>query len=145
MVGGVDFEATEFNRATQAERQVGSTFKPIVYAAAIESKKFTAGTIVQDAPIVFNTLKSQLWKPENFGEDYLGDITLRNALAQSRNVVTIRVLDVIGLDPVYQMARRLGITAKMDLDLSMGLGSVSITMPEMARAYSAFEIGRAHV
>jgi penicillin-binding protein 1A len=141
MVGGVDFKATEFNRATQASRQVGSTFKPVVYAAAIESKRFTAGTIVQDAPIVFNTLKSQLWKPENFGEDYLGDITLRNALAQSRNVVTIRVLDVIGLDPVYQMARRLGITSKMDVDLSMGLGSASLTMPEIARAYSAFGTG----
>ncbi|MDP2313468.1 MAG: PBP1A family penicillin-binding protein [Pseudomonadota bacterium] len=138
MVGGVDFKATEFNRATQASRQVGSTFKPIVYAAAIESKRFTAGTIVQDAPIVFNTLKSQLWKPENFGEDYLGDITLRNALAQSRNVVTIRVLDVIGLDPVYKLARRLGIESPMEVDLSMGLGSGSLTMPELARAYSAF-------
>lgn len=141
MVGGVDFKATEFNRATQASRQVGSTFKPVVYAAAIESKKFTAGTIVQDAPIVFNTLRSQLWKPENFGEDYLGDITLRNALAQSRNVVTIRVLDVIGLDPVYQMARRLGITSPMEVDLSMGLGSASLTMPEMAQAYSPFATG----
>ncbi|MDP2309482.1 MAG: PBP1A family penicillin-binding protein [Pseudomonadota bacterium] len=138
MVGGVDFQATEFNRATQASRQVGSTFKPIVYAAAIETKKFTVGTIVQDAPIVFNTLKSQLWKPENFGENYLGDITLRNALAQSRNVVTIRVLDTIGLDPVYQLARRLGIESHMEVDLSMGLGSSSLTMPELARAYSAF-------
>jgi penicillin-binding protein 1A len=141
MVGGVDFKATEFNRATQATRQVGSTFKPIVYAAAIESKRFTAGTIVQDAPIVFNTLKSQLWKPENFGEDYLGDITLRNALAQSRNVVTIRVLDVIGLDPVAKMARRLGITSPMDVDLSMGLGSGSLTMPELAKSYSPFATG----
>ncbi len=138
MVGGVDFKATEFNRAVQASRQVGSTFKPIVYAAAIESKKFTAGTIVQDAPIVFNTLRSQLWKPENFGEDYLGDITLRSALAHSRNVVTIRVLDTIGLDRVYQMARRLGIESHLDVDLSMGLGSASLTMPEIARAYSAF-------
>jgi penicillin-binding protein 1A len=138
MVGGVDFKATEFNRATQASRQVGSTFKPIVYAAAIETKRFTAGTIVQDAPIVFNTLKSQLWKPENFGENYLGDITLRNALAQSRNVVTIRVLDTIGLDPVYKLARRLGIESHMEVDLSMGLGSSSLTMPELARAYSAF-------
>lgn len=138
MVGGVDFKDSKFNRAVQASRQVGSTFKPIVYAAAIESKKFTPGTIVQDAPLVFNTLKSQLWKPENYGEDYLGDITLRNALAQSRNVVTIRVLDVIGLDAVYQMARRLGLESPMDVDLSMGLGSASLKMPELARAYSAF-------
>lgn len=138
LVGGVDFKDTQFNRAIQAQRQVGSTFKPIVYAAAIESKKFTVGTIVQDAPIVFNTLKSQLWKPENYGEDYLGDITLRKALALSRNVVTIRVLDVIGLDPVYNLARKLGIESPMEVDLSMGLGSASLNMPELARAYSAF-------
>lgn len=138
MVGGVNFQNTEFNRATQSQRQVGSTFKPIVYAAAIESRKFTAGTIVQDAPLVFNTIGSQLWKPANYGEDYLGDITLRRALALSRNVVTVRVLDVIGLDPVYQLARKLGIESHMDVDLSMGLGSASLTMPEIARAYSAF-------
>lgn len=138
MVGGVAFKDTQFNRATQAERQVGSTFKPIVYAAAIESKKFTTGTIVQDAPLVYNTLKNQLWKPANYGEDYLGDISLRKALALSRNVVTVRVLDVIGLDPVYQLARKLGIESQMDVDLSMGLGSASLTIPEVARAYSAF-------
>ncbi len=143
MVGGVNFQNTEFNRATQAQRQVGSTFKPIVYAAAIESRKFTTGTIVQDAPLVFNTLGSKLWKPGNYGEDYLGDITLRRALALSRNVVTVRVLDVIGLDPVYQLARKLGIESHMDLDLSMGLGSSSLTMPEISRAYSAFAtVGR---
>ncbi len=141
MVGGVDFKDTQFNCATQAERQVGSTFKPIVYAAAIESKKFTTGTIVQDAPLIYNTLKNQLWKPANYGEDYLGDITLRRALALSRNVVTVRVLDVIGLDPVYQLARNLGIESHMDIDLSMGLGSASLTIPEVARAYSAFATG----
>ncbi len=141
MVGGVSFKDTQFNRATQAMRQVGSTFKPIVYAAAIDSKKFTTGTIVQDAPLVYNTLKNQLWKPANYGEDYLGDITLRRALALSRNVVTVRVLDVIGLDPVYQLARALGIESPMDVDLSMGLGSASLTMPEVGRAYSAFATG----
>ncbi|MFZ5476288.1 MAG: penicillin-binding protein 1A [Myxococcota bacterium] len=138
MVGGVDFKDTQFNRAIQASRQVGSTFKPIVYAAAIESKKFTAGTIVQDAPLIFNSLNSQLWKPENFDEEYLGDITLRHALSMSRNVVTVRVLDVIRLEPVEQMARRLGIESPMEIDLSMGLGSSSLKMPELARAYSAF-------
>ncbi len=138
MVGGVDFQDTQFNRATQAQRQVGSTFKPIVYAAAIESKKFTTATIVQDAPLVYNTLRNQLWKPANYGEDYLGDITLRKALALSRNVVTVRVLDVIGLDPVVALSRRLGIESHMDVDLSMGLGSASLTIPELGRAYSAF-------
>ena len=143
MVGGVDFKATEFNRAVQAYRQVGSTFKPIVYAAAIESKRFTAGTILQDAPLIYNTTGAKLYKPENYGEDYLGDITLRRALALSRNVVTIRVLDQLGLDPVEQMARRLGITSKFDVDLAMGLGSASLTIPEITRAYSAFATGGA--
>jgi penicillin-binding protein 1A len=138
MVGGSDFKETKFNRAVQASRQVGSTFKPIVYAAAIESRRFTVATIVQDAPIIFNTLKQQLWKPENYGEDYMGDITLRNALALSRNVVTIRVLDAIGLEPVYQLARTVGLESPMDVDLAMGLGSASLKMPELARAYSVF-------
>lgn len=104
MVGGVDFEESEYNRATQARRQVGSTFKPIVYAAAIETKKITAGSIVQDAPLVFNVLDEKLWKPDNYGEDFLGNITLRKALQMSRNVCTIRVLDKIGLDAVFDMA-----------------------------------------
>ncbi len=138
MVGGVNFHDTQFNRATQAQRQVGSTFKPIVYAAAIASRKFTTGTIVQDAPLVFNSLKNTLWKPANYGEDYLGDITLRKALALSRNVVTVRVLDSVGLDPVVALARQLGIEGHMDVDLSMGLGSASLTIPEVARSYSAF-------
>lgn len=138
MVGGVDFRETKFNRATQAQRQVGSTFKPIVYAAAIESRKFTSGSILQDAPLIFNSLHKELWKPENYDSDYLGDITLRRALAMSRNVCTIRVLDQLGIDPVYQMALRLGITSHLDPDLSMGLGSASLTLPEITRAYSAF-------
>ncbi len=143
MVGGVDYRETKFNRATQASRQVGSTFKPIVYTAAIESKKFTPGTILQDAPLIFNTLHKEVWKPENYDTDYLGDITLRRALAMSRNVCTIRVLDELGIDSVLQLATRLGITSHLEPDLSTGLGSGSLTMPEITRAYSAFAtIGR---
>lgn len=104
MVGGVNFEDSEYNRATQASRQVGSTFKPIVYAAAIQSRKFTAGSMVQDAPTVFRVLGGKLWKPGNYGGDYLGNITLRRALQMSRNVCTVRVLDKLGLDPVYDLA-----------------------------------------
>ncbi|MBN1336083.1 MAG: transglycosylase domain-containing protein [Deltaproteobacteria bacterium] len=104
MVGGYDFEKTEFNRAVQARRQVGSTFKPIVYAAAIGTRKVSSATIIQDAPLVFNTLNDKLWKPSNYGEEYLGNITLRKALQLSRNVCTVRVLDRIGLEPVFQLA-----------------------------------------
>ncbi len=104
MVGGVDYESSEYNRATQAKRQVGSTFKPIVYAAAIGSRMFTPGSIIQDAPTVYNVLDGELWKPDNYGNEYLGNITLRKALQQSRNVCTIRVLDKLGLDPVFNLA-----------------------------------------
>lgn len=103
MVGGVDFAESEFNRVTQARRQVGSTFKPIVYAAAIATRKITAGTLVQDAPTAFATIGG-LWKPGNYGEDYLGNITLRRALQMSRNTCTVRVLDQVGLEPVFHMA-----------------------------------------
>jgi penicillin-binding protein 1A len=104
MVGGYDFEGSEYNRATQARRQVGSTFKPIVYAAAIGTRKFTGGTLVQDAPLVFQTLGDKTWKPGNYGEEYEGNITLRRALQLSKNVCTVRVLDRIGLDPVFDLA-----------------------------------------
>lgn len=104
MVGGVDFEDSEYNRVTQARRQVGSTIKPIVYAAAIGTRDFTAGSIVQDAPTVFQTIGGKLWKPGNYGGEYLGDVTLRRALQMSRNVCTVRVLDKVGLEPVFQLA-----------------------------------------
>jgi penicillin-binding protein 1A len=104
MVGGYDFENSEYNRSIQARRQVGSTFKPIVYAAAIASEEFTVGSMVQDAPLIYNVLDEKLWKPANFGDDYKGNITLRRALQSSRNVCTVRVLDRIGLEAVYELA-----------------------------------------
>lgn len=137
MIGGVDFLDTQFNRAIQSQRQVGSTFKPIVYAAAIASRQYTPATIIPDAPIVFETGAGS-WKPENYGGDYLGNITLRKALALSRNVVTVRVLDGLGVGNVYKMARQLGIQSDMLQDLSLGLGAASLNMPELSRAYSVF-------
>ena len=113
MVGGADFERSEFNKATQSLRQVGSTFKPIVYAAAIDSQRVTAATMVTDAPLAFATTNNFIWKPANYGRDYLGNITLRKALALSRNTCTIKVLELI--DPgmndevIYDFARALGI------------------------------------
>ena len=104
MIGGTDFQESEFNRAIQARRQVGSTFKPIVYSAAIQSKLFSVGSMIQDAPTVFQTIGDKLWKPGNYGGEYLGNITLRRALQMSRNVCTVRVLDKLGLDPVFELA-----------------------------------------
>ena len=139
MVGGVDIEESEFNRAIQARRQVGSTFKPIVYAAAIDGRKFTTGSMVPDTPkTFFDYNEEKIWKPGNYGGDYLGNISLRKALALSRNVCTVHVLDVIGMDAVYDMGRTLGIESHLEKDLSMGLGTSSLSMIEMARAYSVF-------
>jgi penicillin-binding protein 1A len=111
-VGGASFEDSEFNRATQARRQVGSTFKPIVYAAAIETEKVTTATLVTDGPLAFATDQDFIWKPSNYGNDFAGNITLRQALAMSKNTCTVRVLDRIdpGMndDVIYRFARKLG-------------------------------------
>jgi membrane carboxypeptidase/penicillin-binding protein len=104
MVGGVDFEHSEYNRATQSRRQVGSTFKPIVYAAAIGTRLFTVASMLQDAPTIIGEAGGTMWKPSNYGSKYLGNITLRKALQMSRNVCTVRVIDAIGADAVYQLA-----------------------------------------
>ena len=113
MVGGADFRKSQFNRATQSRRQVGSTFKPLVYAAAVETRKVTAASTVADAPLAFATNADFIWKPANYGNDYLGNITLRKALAMSRNTCTVRVLESIdpGMneDVIYDFARSLGI------------------------------------
>lgn len=138
MVGGVDIEKSEYNRAVQAQRQVGSTFKPVVYAAAIEGRRYTAGSIVLDAPLSINTLDDKLWKPGNYSEEYLGNITLRRALALSKNTVTVRVIGDIGVDPVLNMAKKLGITSPLQEDQSIALGSGSLTVLELSRAYSVF-------
>jgi penicillin-binding protein 1A len=201
MVGGSDFTKSQFNRAMQSYRQVGSTFKPIVYAAAIDSSKVTSATMVTDAPLAFATNSDFIWKPANYGLEYEGNMTLRQALAGSKNTCTVRVLESIdpGMndDIIYSFARKLGIggppshllgedhLAKPDndklcpwirekedfqicmdrwpakdpsisntrhrqlmgpddvymcraCDMSMGLGSASLTMVELMRAYSAF-------
>ncbi|HMV66975.1 MAG TPA: transglycosylase domain-containing protein, partial [Myxococcota bacterium] len=208
MVGGADFSRSQLNRAVQAYRQVGSTFKPIVYAAAINSKKLTAGSVLLDAELaIVNELTDDVWKPQNYDGRFMGHMTLRKALALSRNVVTVRAMDTV--DPsmrtgvVYSFARSLGIggppthklppdwvvspetdhlcpwipeTARMarscidrwpalpagvsvqdhkkelataapgtwkcrECDLSIALGSASLTMEELARAYAVFGNG----
>ena len=104
MVGGTDFGKSEYNRATQAIRQVGSTFKPIVYAAAIESRQFTTASILPDLPLTYATIGNKLWKPGNYGGDFLGNITLRKALMLSRNSCTVLVLENLSWEKIYEMA-----------------------------------------
>lgn len=204
MVGGSDFDKSEFNRAIQARRQVGSTFKPLVYSAAIESKKVTAASMFADAPLAMATSNDFVWKPSNYSNDYEGNMTMKTALQKSKNTCTVRILDAadpgMNDDVIYKFGRRLGIggppthtlpadyvpTPKNDVlcpwvkeesdfklcmdryppmpegltdaqhraklkpgdeywcracDYSMGLGSASLTMEEMVRAYSPFPTG----
>jgi penicillin-binding protein 1A len=144
MVGGYDFYTThsEFNRSTQAARQSGSTFKPIVYGAAIE-QGLTPATIIVDAPIVYSSTSEKdefekTWKPNNFGEKFYGDTRLRNALALSRNVPTIKVLQHVGVKTVVDFAKKMGISAQLNEDLSLALGSSAISLEELMKPWGVY-------
>ena len=136
MVGGRDFRKSQFNRATQARRQTGSAFKPIVYASALDNG-YTPASIVIDSPIVF-TWGEKKWKPKNFDGKFLGPTTLRNALTHSINVVTVKIAQAVGIDRIKECARSLGITAPLHGSLSMALGSSSISLYELTKAYAVF-------
>ncbi|MBN1828709.1 MAG: PBP1A family penicillin-binding protein [Deltaproteobacteria bacterium] len=138
MVGGRDFAESEYNRATQARRQPGSAFKPIIYTAAFD-KGMTAATIIMDNPVIFrDTLKDSLWKPRNFSEKFFGPTTLRTALIQSRNLVTIKMLKDIGIDYAADYAATMGIASPLTRDLSLALGSSAVTLEELVRVYGIF-------
>jgi len=141
MVGGYDFERSEFNRAVQARRQPGSAFKPFVYAAAVESG-YTQASFVLDSPNLFWDSKGEsVWRPRNYGRRFLGWLTLRRALAQSVNNATIQLARRVGVEQVVGMARRLGIESELHSDLSLALGSSEISLLELTRAYAAFPAG----
>ncbi|MEK7679212.1 MAG: penicillin-binding transpeptidase domain-containing protein, partial [Deltaproteobacteria bacterium] len=136
MVGGADFAKTHFNRATQAQRQPGSSFKPIIYTAAIDSG-YTPATIVIDSPLVFDdTVKDEAWRPRNYDEQFYGPTTVREALAKSRNIITIKILKDIGIEHAVTYARALGITSPLAKDLSLALGSSAVTLSEMTTAFA---------
>jgi penicillin-binding protein 1A len=139
LVGGYDVEVAGFDRATQAKRQPGSTFKPVVYAAALASGRYTPATIVNDAPEVYN-----LWKPKNYkGGAFEGPVRLRHALAKSINTVAIRVLHDIGPETVVDLARRMGISSKLPAELSLALGSGEVAPLELTNAFATLAAGGA--
>jgi penicillin-binding protein 1A len=140
MVGGVDFGASQFNRALQARRQPGSAFKPIVFAAALGKGKTLVST-VDDSPIEFSRSETELWKPKNYDDKFLGPIPLLEALAESRNLATVRLLNEIGVDTAIGMARNLGIQSPIERNLSIALGSSGVTPLELVTAYSTFAAG----
>ncbi len=143
LVGGVDFERNKFNHVTQAWRQPGSSFKPFIYSAALE-KGFTAATIINDAPILIDPAETggKLWEPKDYEGDYAGPIRLRTALAKSKNLVSIRILQAIGIPYAQDYITRFGFDAAQQPPyLTMALGAGSVTPFQMAAAYSVFANG----
>ncbi|MEK7773519.1 MAG: penicillin-binding transpeptidase domain-containing protein, partial [Deltaproteobacteria bacterium] len=139
MVGGVDFFRSQFNRAIQAQRQPGSSFKPIIYTAALD-KNYTPASIVVDSPLVFEeAMKDEKWRPRNYDERFMGPTTVRDALAKSRNVVTIKILKDIGVDYAISYARLLGIQSPLSRDLSIALGSSAVSLLEMTSAFATLD------
>jgi penicillin-binding protein 1A len=137
MVGGYDYNQSQFNRATQSLRQPGSSFKPILYLAAVDRFKYTPSTIVQDVPRAFR-VGDDVWAPANFDEKFLGAITLRTALEKSRNLVSADIVSRIGVDSVIDYARLLGIVSPLGRNLSLSLGSSEVSPLEITRAYGVF-------
>jgi penicillin-binding protein 1A len=131
MIGGSTYATGDFNRAARAARQPGSAFKPFVYGAAIESKQYSAATLVSDSPEIY-----EKWRPTNFEADvYRGDIRLREALAQSVNTIAIKLVDRIGIDAVREFAQRAGVKTPQPNDLSIALGTGEVTPLELLAGY----------
>ncbi|MBI5468896.1 MAG: PBP1A family penicillin-binding protein [Deltaproteobacteria bacterium] len=160
MVGGADFGKSQFNRTVQALRQPGSSFKPIIYTAALD-RDYTPATIVIDSPIVFEETRDeeekkepqkttdpngapsvedeQKWRPRNYDEQFKGPTTVREALAKSRNIITIKILKDIGMDQAIKYARMLGVTSPLSRDLSLALGSSAVTLMEMTTVFATLD------
>jgi penicillin-binding protein 1A len=134
LVGGYDFFRSEFNRAVQARRQPGSAFKPFVYIAALESG-FTPASRVDDSPVSYAVGGGNVWKPENYDRKFRGPTTLQQAIEESVNVVTVKLQERIGVNRTVQVARRLGVTSPIAVNLSLALGTSDLTLLEMTSAY----------
>lgn len=138
MVGGYNYRSSEFNRATQAKRQPGSAFKPFIYGAALE-KGYTPVSEVVDRPVVYtDPVSGFVWAPRNYGRRFFGPMPLRNALKKSINNATVHLFRDLGVDFVIDYANRFGIQSPMERDLSLALGSSSMTLLELTTAYSVF-------
>jgi penicillin-binding protein 1A len=144
MVGGRDFNLSKFNRATQALRQVGSSFKPYVYTAAIDHGATPDDTIL-DAPVTFPNASGPPYEPHNYDEKFEGTITFRRALAQSRNIPALRLADSLGIKTVIDYAHRFGITSNIPPYLPVALGAVEITPMEQTSAFSVFPNDGVHI
>ena len=141
MSGGFSFKQSEFNRATQALRQPGSAFKPFVYALALENN-YSPSTLILDAPLVLDQGEDlKQWKPENYGKKFYGPSTLRTGLEKSRNLMTVRIAQNLGMNKIVNFSKQLGIYENPDELLSISLGSAETTLIKLTSAYSAFVNG----
>ena len=139
--GGFSFKNSEFNRATQASRQPGSAFKPFVYALALENN-YTPTSLILDAPLVLDQgADLKMWKPQNYGKKFYGPSTLRVGLEKSRNLMTVRIAQNLGIDKIAQFSKDMGIYEKPEELLSISLGSAETTLLNLTSAYSSFVNG----
>ena len=137
MIGGVDFNENQYNRTLQANRQPGSAFKPLLYAAALE-KGISPGTVLNDTPLTLPSGNGQSWQPRNFKNEYHRSLPLTEALVHSSNVVAVRLLQQTGLDNLTLLAQKMGVTAPLQPDLTLALGASPVSILEMTAAYTAF-------
>jgi penicillin-binding protein 1A len=140
IVGGYDFRKSEFNRAVSAKRQAGSAFKPIIFAAAMDNG-YTPANILIDEPLLYESEEFGDWEPENYDEKYHGATRLREALIYSRNIVTVKLLEEIGVEKAINFARKIGIKGPFPHNLTLALGSLSISPLEVTSSFSVFAQG----
>lgn len=139
-VGGVDISRSSYDRALYARRQPGSAIKPLIYAAALE-KGFTAGSIWDDTPAAYNRGAHETWKPLNYGREQYGELSLRQALAYSSNVITVKLLEAIGVPYFVDFAGKLGLPLHARNDLSLALGTEEVTLHDLVQAYTSLANG----
>ena len=142
MIGGYEYEDSEFNRAIQAKRQPGSAFKPLVYASAVDAG-YTLSSVLVDSPRAFRTGQiklgeDEIWLPKNYGDKLMGYVSLRTALVKSLNLATIGLIEDLGPKRVIEYSRKLGISSQMRENLTIALGSFSATLQEMVNAFAIF-------
>ncbi len=136
LVGGRDYAQSQFNRAISNNRMAGSSFKPIVYLAAMENLGISPATVMKDEPVVLNISEDKTWEPKNFNDEYFGDLILKRALMKSLNVVSAKLVNDLTPERVIKTARQMGITSPLGENLSLALGATGVSPLEMAGAYS---------
>lgn len=143
-VGGVDGSSESYNRAVYAKRQPGSAIKPLIYAAAVE-QGITAASIWDDSPVAYDRGNGSVWRPQNYNREHRGRMTLRQALAFSNNVVTVKVLDSVGVSSFTEFADKMGLTLRAHNDLSLALGTEEVSLIDLAGSYVPFANGGQHI